>query len=407
MRKAAIVLITVVVGFAIGFVCVELLAVVLLFLQDGSYVPARERFQREMNRYVQDVTRGGPGCQYIDSLFPHPYLAFVHHGNPPCGVPDINNIGLFGPDFPSERIRDRFVVLVTGGSVAAQFGQLNRRGPRYLEVILNEAYVSPTGKPFLVLNGGVGAWKQPQQTILFLLYSDVVDAVVTLDGYNEYVQLGRPSRFEYPANQFVIINPFAADRYDLVIARWLVGRLVGYASQNPILSRSQAAFMVLRGTRRWVEGTGFVRERRTTMRSLFQLPEEWDEERRVEWATSQYRKYIRGLNALARERKVLAASFIQPVPAIGKRLTTEERMVVGDLGYGPLYQRMADSLLSLGSEGIQVFSLLQIFREVDTSLYVDHVHLARDAQGESAGYRRMAEHMARRLAESWNLRRKK
>lgn len=407
MKKAAFVVMTVVGALAIVAVCVELVAVVVLSFKDGSYVPARERFHRETNRYVRDVTGGGPGCQYIDSLFPHPYLAFVHHGNPPCGVPDINNIGLFGWDFPSEKIRDHFVVLVTGGSVAGQFGQLTRGGPRYLELILNDAYVSPTGKPFLVLNGGVGAWKQPQQTILFLLYSDVVDAVVTLDGYNEYTQLQKRLRFEYPANQFVIINPFTGDRYDLVIARWLVGRVVGYANQHPVLSRSHAAFALLRGTRRWMEGTGFARDRRTTVRSLFQTPEDWDEGKRVEWATGQYQKYIRALNAIARERRVLAASFIQPVPAIGKRLTSEEREVVGDLEYGPLYQRMAESLLKLRSEGVHVFSLLDIFRDVDTSLYVDHAHLARDAQGDSLGYRFMAEQVAQHLAVSWNLKRKR
>src|SRR5262245_13056832 len=219
MKKAAFVLITVVVAVVIVCIGVEFMAVVVLTLKEGSYVSARERFRREANRYVQDVTRGGRSCQYIDSLFPHPYLAFVHHGNPPCGVPGINNIGLFGPDFPSERIRDRFVVLVTGGSVAAQFGQMVPDGPRHLEIVLNERYVSPTGKPFLVLNGGDGAWRQPQQTILFLLYGDVVDAVITLDGFNELNQLRSKMRFEYPANNFLIANPMAGDPTGRIMAR--------------------------------------------------------------------------------------------------------------------------------------------------------------------------------------------
>jgi hypothetical protein len=406
VKKAAFVLVTVVLASLVVMVCVELMAVSLLTFQEGAYVSARERFRREANRYVAEVTAAGVGCQYIDSLFPHPYLAFVHHGNSPCGVPDINNIGLFGPDFPSERIRDRFVVLVTGGSVAAQFGQLRRTGPRHLEIVLNATYASPTGKPFLVLNGGDGAWKQPQQAILFLLYSDVVDAVVTLDGFNEHYQLGSPLRFEYPANNFVVVNPFAEAAFDVALGRWLLGRLVGYASRNAVLSHSSAAFVLSRGARTLVEGSGSG-ARRTTMHSVFRLPEDWSEEKRVQWAIEQYKKYIRALNAIARDRGVLAAFFIQPVPAIGKRLTPQERQVVGNLGYAARYQQMTDSLLALRGDGLRMFSLLDVFRGVEASLYVDHAHLAQDERGDSVGYRMMAEEMARRLAESWGLKPKR
>jgi hypothetical protein len=36
----------------------------------------------------------------------------------------------------------------------------------------NDRYESPTGKPSLVLDGGDGGWKQPQQLILMSLYVD-------------------------------------------------------------------------------------------------------------------------------------------------------------------------------------------------------------------------------------------
>ena len=90
----------------------------------------------------------------------------------------------------------RFVILVTGGSVAAQFAQLLPGGPRYLEQALNERYISPMGQPFLVLNGGDAAWKQPQQIILFLLYVDAIDTVVTLDGFNEQYSVSAWRRFD-------------------------------------------------------------------------------------------------------------------------------------------------------------------------------------------------------------------
>jgi hypothetical protein len=315
---------------------------------------------------------------------------------------------LFGSDYPSEKLPDRFVILVTGGSVAAQFGQLHPDGPKYLEQILNASYVSPSGKPFLVLNGGDGAWKQPQQAILFLLYSDVVDAVVTLDGYNERNFAGGAStfRFEYPANSFAIVNPLADNRYDVVASRWLLGRLVGYTSRNRMWSRSHGAVMIVRVLRAALQRlSASPGDRKTTLQSIFAVPPGWDQAKREEWGMGQYKKYIRAMDALAADRKVLVAHFIQPVPAIGKRLTPEERAVAGDLTYAPTYARMAEGLLSLRHDGVKIFSLLHMFQNVDETLYADHAHMKQDpsANGESRGYRLMGYEIARILAAEWAL----
>lgn len=406
IKKTAFVLSTTFLAVLLGAVVFELLAMAVLTLREGHFVRARELLRREEGAFIGDVTRTGADCQYIDSLYPHPYLAFVHHANSPCGIPYINNIGLFGSDYPSEKQSDRFIVLLTGGSVAAQFGQLHPRGPKYLEEILNASYVSPSGKPFLVLNGGDGAWKQPQQAILFLLYSDVVDAVVTLDGYNEhyFASGAAPVRFEYPANNFAMVNPLADNRYDVVASRWLLGRLVGYTSRNRVWSRSHGAVMIVRVLRAAVERlSASTGDRKTTLQSIFALPPEWDRAKREEWSLGQYKKYIRAMDALAADRKVLVAHFIQPSPAIGKRLTPEERAVVGDLSYAPTYARMAEGLLSLRRDGVKMFSLLQIFQNVDETLYADHAHMKRDANSESRGYRLMAQEIARILAAEWGL----
>jgi hypothetical protein len=407
MRRVAFVLAGTAVAVVLGLVTLEVLAIVALSLQDRAWVPPSERFRREVNRYIADVTRGGSRCQYVDSLFPHPYLGFVHHDIPPCGIP-VNNIGLFGVDFPTERRSDRFVLLVTGGSVAAQFAQIVPGGPKYLEAILNEDYVSPTGKPFLVLNGGDGAWKQPHQAILFVLWSDVLDGVVTLDGFNETGALGGAFRFEYPANNFAVVNPLAREGYGTVITRWLLGRLVGWASENPVTSRSHAAFMAVRAARRMLDSrVRKERDRWTTIDRLFALPPEWDSDKRIRWGFEQYKKYIRTMEAIARDRGIRSAYFIQPAPAVGKRLTPEELAVVGDLSYGLLYRRMVYELLGLQAERVPIFSLLDVFADVETSLYDDSIHLRRNERGESMGYRLMATAIARRLADVWHLRSKR
>jgi hypothetical protein len=43
----------------------------------------------------------------------------VQHGNEPCGIEDINNIGFHGPDFSLGKDDDKCIIPVTGDSVAA------------------------------------------------------------------------------------------------------------------------------------------------------------------------------------------------------------------------------------------------------------------------------------------------
>ncbi len=386
----------------------------VLLLEAGSFAvlsfrykgltSARERFRRDTNSYTERVTQSGKGnCGYIDTLFPHPYLAFVHHGNSPCGIPDINNIGLFGRNYPSEKSPDKFVILLTGGSVAAQFAEFHKDAPSYLEQILNRDYVSPKGGTFQILNGGDGAWKQPQQAILLMLYSDAVDGVVTLDGFNEHYMIGSGKRFEYPANNFISVNPMATEDFDTVAKNWVWGGVHRYAAQNPVLSRSNTVYLILKVLGPGVRGEVPADTRRTTVDSMFALPADWDPARRIDWSQKQYRKYILAMESMAHDSHLLSAYFIQPVPAIGKTLTEKEKSVVGDLSYASTYQGMVDSLLTLRGRGVPIFNLLDVFQDSRQTLYSDEMHLVHEGDGESEGYRMLAERMAAELGRTWKL----
>jgi hypothetical protein len=384
---------------------VEVMANLYLYARDGRYVSARERLDALGNTFISDLTRQNSGCRYIDTLYPHPYLGFVHHGNPPCGVPDINNIGLFGPDYASERRADRFVVLVTGGSVSAQLMRSGPNGTPYLQAILERDYVSPNGRPFLLLNGGDGGWHQPQQLILFLLYADAVHGVVTLDGFNERYFVGSSVRFEYPPNNFNDINPLLRSSYSDIVSRWIAGKLYGRARASRVLSRSQAAFLALARIDAYVKSQErlYTERERTNINTIFALPKEWDEEHRVAWADGQYQKYIRAMDAVAAQNDVLVAHFIQPVPAIQKALTADEKTVVGDLSYRNLYERITGDVLGLAKNGTPIFSLLDVFKDNRDTLYADVIHLRQAADGTSVGYALIAQRMADVLAHTWHL----
>lgn len=413
MKKRVFGWISAVIGVVMALAAVEVMAIAWMMLEDGRYTPASELFERTQNTYVRDLTRG-TSCRYVDTLFPHPYLAFVHHANPPCGIGNVNNVGLRNDDFPTLKRQDRFVVLLTGGSVASQLGQnWPAPAPRFLEQELNKRFVSPNGKPWQVLNGGSGSWKQPQQFILFSLYVTSVDAVVALDGYNERFLFipGTGERLERAFNNFLEVNPFASDENfgDAAIG-WVMGRIAGTLAAAPVLGHSHAVYMIVRGIETMAKGQGIFRptNKKTTAASLFALPEEIikDKELHFETQLGLYQKYMRGIEAVARDNDVKTAYFIQPVPAWGKTLTEEEKRVVGDLSYGDLYRRMVAGLLTLRARGLAVHDLGDMLQNEAGTIYEDHIHFAFTPEFDSKGYRLMAARMADVLGETWQLKAK-
>ena len=397
------------IGIAMAIVVVELTATAWLMIEDGRYTPAPELFERTQNAFVRDVTKGS-ACRYIDTLYPHPYVSFVHHANAPCGLTYTNNVGLFGPDFPTVKRDDRYTVMLVGGSVASQLGQnFAPPAPRYLEEELNKNYVSPNGKPFEVLNGGDGSWKEPQSFILFSLYASSVDAVLTVDGFNEhfFFRPGTKQRLEGPFNNFAEVNPFVADENfgDAAIG-WVMGRVAGSLALNPILGHSHAAYMVIRGIESVAKGKdSFKSNKRTTIDSIFAMPEEIrkDPERFFAVQLGLYQKYTRGVEAIARDYNVKTAYFLQPIPAYGKTLSEEEKGLVGDLGYRDLYRRIVAGILTLRERGMAVYDLGDLLEGEKDTFYIDHIHFFRDKAGESRGYRLMAARVARDLAATWGL----
>jgi hypothetical protein len=403
---------SIVIGILLALATVELMAIVWLCVEDGRYTPAAELFERTQNTYVRDATKG-TACRFIDTLYPHPYVAFVHHANPPCGLSWVNNVGLFGPDFPVSKPSGYYVVMLIGGSVASYLGG-NQGPPRphYLEMELNRNYVSPNGKPWMVLDGAAGAWKEPQSFIMFSLYASAVDAVVNLSGFNEhyYFRPGEDQRLEGPASNFLEVNPLAADdNFGDAAIGWMMGRLAGTLALDPILGRSHAAYMIIRGIEAVAKGhDSSESNKRTTISSLFALPKDIqdDPERLFAVQLGLYRKYFRLTEAVAHDNGVKSAFFLQPVPAWGKTLTEEEKRVVGDLSYREIYRRIVDGMMTLRERGLPIYDLGDIFENQKATIYADQIHYLSNDDGESLGNRLVATRISELLAETWGLQRK-
>lgn len=125
-------------------------------------------------------------CTWNESLYSHPYLAFVHHKNKKCSLNLINSDGFPSPEFPKEANKEFFDILITGGSVAYQLvAGLKSDLNGTLFTSLNKNYKDKSGRVVRVFSTAIGAWKQPQQLISYLLYGSRFDAVISIEGANE------------------------------------------------------------------------------------------------------------------------------------------------------------------------------------------------------------------------------
>jgi len=374
------------------------------YLRFSTLPTARLYELQRNNTFIRDIDR--TGNSYAATLFPHPYLGFVHRKG--SGI-EVNNVGLLGYDFPYEKDQGKFVILVTGGSVAAQFAQLKRNGVRYLEDILNARY-DFGGKRVVVLNGGDGAWKQPQQAILFLLYADIVDAVITIDGFNEhYIFMKKARRLEYPANNFHQVNPLSQHGYERLTAAWISNKIRSVTTENWLLSHSHLAWVFSHNLTACLQRatSGSKGPEETTIEGIFSLPDEWDKVRYFRYNAEQYRKYIRMMYVISTNLGIQSAFFLQAVPAIGKDLTEDEKRVVGDLKYRDTYLRLTKEVLTLRDEGVPVHDLLYVFSNNSETIYADSIHCVRHGQlNESEGYRLMSEAVVTILEKEWDLKKK-
>jgi len=398
------------IGFTIGCLAAIILGEIVFTVYSFviyKTISVQELLDREKDVYVIDIHKENK--TYLESLFPHPYLAFVHRK---LGRDFINNIGLEGRDFPLEKDASKFTILITGGSVANYLAQNVEGQKNFIEDILNSKY-DFGGKEVVVLNGANGAWKQPHQAIMLMLYGEVADALINLDGFNEhYMVVPRVGvRIEYPANDFHKLNPLVETGSKKLAISYITSSLYGYSRKSMIIKNSRLFYFITRFFRNQLQMRADEMDKnaegeKTTVASILSLPKDWPEKKKSQFNIEQYKKYIRLMTSMARELDMHYAFFIQPVPAIGKKLTEEEKTVVGDLSYRDAYQKMTDELLSLRNEQIPVFSLLDLFSECEETIYRDHVHYIQSGpRKEWKGYPLIAEKIVSIIEDLWNLKR--
>ena len=417
LRKFGFSLILVVFALVATFFVGELAVTVYRVVRDGKYISPGERLAAERNAYVEVARAQTPSksCGYGDSLIAHPYLAYVQTALGPCGVGYANSKGLIGKEFP-DRPRPRTgIILVTGGSVAAQFVWDNRKKESPLERILNAEFTGDRFDRFIVLNGGHGAWKQPNQYIFFGLYADILAGVITLDGFNEHYMINAHRRFELPSNNYfdaiqrqdprVITAPFT------MAALKLDADLYRFASRHAIFHVSNLAYFVVDVVRSTLRRYASRTPKRSipaeddwvkaSYAQMFAFHDEMTPEESKIWSLRQYEKYIRLIHAGAEALRIKSLFLIQPIPGWGKPATEREKIFAQGTDQ-KLYKEMTDHVVGLREQfGIPVYSLLDVFQDTKEEIYKDHAHV------NELGDEIMARRVADLIAEVWGWPRKR
>jgi hypothetical protein len=417
LRKFGFYLILVVFAFVATFFVGELAVTVHHVVRDGKYISPGERLAAERNAYVEVARAQTPskGCGYGDSLIVHPYLAYVQAALGPCGVGYANSKSMIGKEFP-DRPRPRTgIILVTGGSVAAQFIWDNRQEESPLERILNAEFTGDRFDRFIVLNGGHGAWKQPNQYIFFGLYADILTGVITLDGVNEHDRITSRRRFEEPAsNYFQAVerqDPRVTTAPFTMAALKLDADLYRFASRHAIFQVSNLAYTVVdalrTALRRYASRTPKISITaeddwvKASYAQMFAFHDKMTRTERKIWSLRQYEKYIRLMHGGAEALNIKSLFLIQPIPGWGKPLTERER-TFARRGDRTLYKEMTDQLVGLREQfGIPVYSLLEVFQDTKEEIYQDQAHV------NQLGNEIIARRVADLIAEVWGWPRKR
>ena len=417
LRKFAFYLILVIFGFVATLFVGELGVSVYHIVRDGKYISPEDRLAGEKNAYVEEARAQTPskGCGYGDSLIVHPYLAYVQTALGPCGFRYANSKSLLGKEFP-DRPRPRTgIILLTGGSVAAQFVGYDREIDSPLERILNAEFTGDRFDRFIVLNGGRGAWKQPNQYIFFGLYADILAGVITLDGFNEHYMINSRRRFEEPANLYLQLverlDPRVTTAPFTMAALKLDADLYRFASRHAIFHISNLAYFAVDAVRRRLRHYASHTPKlsipaeddwvKASYTQMFALHDEMTPEESKIWSLGQYEKYIRLMHGGAEALGIKSLFLLQPIPGWGKPLTERERKFTQGTDRN-LYKEMTDQLLGLREQfGIPVYSLLDVFQDTHEGIYKDHAHV------NQLGDEIMARRVADLIAEVWGWPRKR
>lgn len=328
-----------------------------------------------------------------DPVVPHPYLGFVYEQHLTA-----DRHGFLGDDILRSRGSSVFNVVITGGSVAANF--YSDVGPDLAKAL--QAFPRVDGKETRVFTFAVGGWHQPQQMLAvayFLSIGAQIDMVVNIDGFNEVAipvgQLPQVSPY-YPRGWQALTSGMddSARRADL-------GRLALYDASRQRL----AAALHVKPLRYWIAGTlvwqltdGVLQRRATAVSARLEkidglapfqsgyLPR-WNTDAAIAASAEMWVESSKVMHAMLRNRGAAYVHVLQPsqyVPGSKTLTAGEERDAYRPETKSAIWARQGYEIMQrrapeLTNSGIEYLDATGIYAGTSDAIYVDfccHVNRA-------------------------------
>ena len=391
----------------------------VITLELGSFLTLQILKKDGVNLFIDTAK-----CPYFQRLMPHPYLGYVYGPRETCedSIEVTNKLGFLGEELPPKRSNENFYVMLVGGSVAQQLGNMSIKEQNggllsysFLGEHLNKCYLPPKPyKEFKLSVVAMGGWTQPQNAISTLLFGERAHAIVNLDGFNEhyafknpYAALGLPSNnFSYLMKLKYTGNPLLGFLISLVSDITLLqynNPLLKYSNTLNLIRKTANRISVIFNPNKNYWREIFKGDRKISYYGQFALPKTWDSEMIADYNFTQYKKYLEITSQIGKVNKTKTAFFLQPVPALHKELTEYEKLVPID--YEKAYVKLEKEFLSLKEKGLEVHSLTKIYKDIKDNVYGDDIHASYYQKSpnkyESIGYEIMAKSITEIIAEKW------
>ena len=178
----------------------EVLGMAFFALTSGRLRPAYS-FLPQQSGYLQE----GTDCFWGSTVFLHPYIENNYQPRDHCDRKGRNSYGFVGQEMPEVYDPNYYTLMFVGASVAEQIANFKidyQKAAPYIEQFLNSHWVSPSGKPFKVLNSAIGGTAMPAEFFSLSLFLSRVDHVVSIDGFNEHWRVDRFQSLEEPNGIF-------------------------------------------------------------------------------------------------------------------------------------------------------------------------------------------------------------
>lgn len=354
----------------------------------------------------------------------HPYYGYVLKPNSIVDfglkVPDhfghgvhiqTDHNGFRNVKIPERKPEGELWIGLFGGSVAMSIlsSDNSKTISGFLESALNLSFAG-NGKHIRVINFALPGGQQPQQLLIFLNNVDSLDGIVTFDGYNEItVPLIRnmnntPEWFPYFPYYYELFAEKADDERQALI--WILRFIEAKRDDIPFPFRSIATSAINRLSSKIKKRLNIVSDYNLeNFKSLYLTQSNLHKREPLDImkdGAKRWHDHILLMNEIASTRGINSLFVLQPIPEIGKELTTSEHsFFTGKEEFSDTrtkgYRRLLHYGQILETAGVSYHDFSNIFHNMKEDIYGDITHF------EDKGCEIVAQQMANKIRDKWGI----